>query len=100
MSQSLQLTSPVVGTAASLNADQAGWEISEKWQQFAATQALSQYRLAECINAMELEYVFCQIDTKSRNFHFGASHYQDGLSQIHRGPLCGQLKEGWVHSIC
>jgi hypothetical protein len=58
-------------TAASLNADEAGWEISEERRELLPAQLLAQYRFAMLVDTVDLEDVLGQIHTYCRNLHSG-----------------------------
>jgi hypothetical protein len=62
-----------VGSTTGFHADQAGRQIAEKRQHLMTLQLLLQHSLAALIHAMDLKYVFRQINTDCRNLHGGRS---------------------------
>jgi len=71
MTEPLQCAGPVMGTGASLHADQAWRQVREERRHLITPKLLAQHRSAALIDRVYLEHALCQIDANSRNLHGG-----------------------------
>ncbi len=63
VAERLQLTRPVVGRSASLDADKAGWQLLEERQNLATPQLSANNYFAVCVHPMNLEDRLGDIET-------------------------------------
>jgi hypothetical protein len=66
-----QLTSPIVGRATGLQADQASRQGREELEHLAARQLALEQHAPLRIGAVHLEQVLCDVEANSRNLHLG-----------------------------
>ena len=71
MPQLGELTSPVVGRTAGLQADQASRQGREELEHLAARQLAFEQHAPLGIGAVHLEQVLCDVEANSSNLHFG-----------------------------
>ncbi|MCH7692490.1 MAG: hypothetical protein IID50_03500 [Proteobacteria bacterium] len=79
MAKRPKLPSPMVRRRAGLHADQARWQLLEKGNHLAASQALADHDGAGIANAVDLKNVFREIKTDCDNFVHGRLLLPRGL---------------------
>ncbi|KEY57089.1 hypothetical protein SRDD_40060 [Serratia sp. DD3] len=65
--------------------DKARFQLHNARHEFLSSQFFLQERIAIVINAMKLENIFCQVDTKSRYFRLDAASFE--FLRSHFGTL-------------
>jgi len=72
VTEPLQLSGPMMRTAARLHADQTGRQVGEKDGDLVSPQLLANHDIPSLINPVNLEHVLCQIKANRRNLHVDA----------------------------
>src|SRR5262245_25890114 len=73
MSKPLELSGPVMRTAAGFHPNQARRQLREERRHLVAFELLLQHRPATLINPMHLEHILCKVNANRRNLHRGRS---------------------------
>jgi hypothetical protein len=77
MAHRYQFIGPEMSRCTGLHADQTGWDVGKKGGHLCPSELFVEQPFSVLVNPMDLENVFCQIDSSSFNVHDSSAPFNE-----------------------